>query len=116
MRVGIVALESTERRVSGFVRTGRCCDLRLPGDSTRERGLGIPPRDRGGGARAPLGAATHHEPIRLRTGKGVRQDNVLFGRKLSGRSQRELADLGLVVEDGSAPQAAEAPASPVHAR
>jgi hypothetical protein len=46
----------------------------------------------------------------------VRQDNVLFGRKLSGRSQRELADLGLVVEDGSAPQAAEAPASPVHAR
>jgi hypothetical protein len=41
---------------------------------------------------------------------------VLFGRKLSGKSQRELAALGLAIEDGSAPQAAQAPASPVHAR
>lgn len=46
----------------------------------------------------------------------VHKDSVLFGRKLSGKSQRELADLGLVVEDGSAPQSAQAPASPVHAR
>ena len=46
----------------------------------------------------------------------VHKDNVLFGRKLSGKSQRELADLGLTVEDGSASQAAQAPASPVHAR
>ena len=42
----------------------------------------------------------------------VHKDSVLFGRKLSGKSQRELADLGLTVEDGSTPQAA---ASPVHA-
>ena len=39
----------------------------------------------------------------------VHKDNVLFGRKLSGKSQREMADLGLVVEDGAeAPPAAAA--------
>jgi uncharacterized membrane protein YeiH len=30
----------------------------------------------------------------------VHKDHVLFGRKLSGKSQHELADLGLAVEDG----------------
>ena len=45
----------------------------------------------------------------------VHKDSVLLGRKLSGKSQRELADLGLVVENGSAsdaaPQTAPIPAS-----
>ena len=36
----------------------------------------------------------------------VHKDSVLFGRKLSGKSQRELADLGLRVENGSVPEAA----------
>ena len=31
----------------------------------------------------------------------VHKDNVLFGRKLSGKSQREMADLGLAVENGA---------------
>jgi uncharacterized membrane protein YeiH len=41
----------------------------------------------------------------------VHKDSVLFGRKLSGKSQRELADLGLAVENGAtaAPQAAPIP-------
>jgi hypothetical protein len=41
----------------------------------------------------------------------VHKDSVLFGRKLSGKSQRELADLGLAVENGAtaAPQAAAIP-------
>jgi hypothetical protein len=43
----------------------------------------------------------------------VHKDNVLFGRKLRGKSERELADLGLVVEDGPAPGVAP---SAVHAR
>ena len=36
--------------------------------------------------------------------KGVvmHKDSVLFGRKLSGKSQRELADLGLTVDNGNA--------------
>jgi uncharacterized membrane protein YeiH len=38
----------------------------------------------------------------------------LLGRKLKGKSQRELRDLGLLVENGAdgSPQAAEAPAAP----
>ena len=36
----------------------------------------------------------------------VHKDHVLFGRKLSGKSQRELADLGLTVENGQPPAAA----------
>ena len=32
----------------------------------------------------------------------IHKDSVLFGRKLSGKSQRELADLGLAVENGQA--------------
>jgi len=32
----------------------------------------------------------------------VHKDNVLFGRKLSGKSMREMADLGLTVDDGEA--------------
>ena len=44
----------------------------------------------------------------------VHKDNVLLGRKLSGKSQRELADLGLLVQNGqSAPETA--PASPAPA-
>jgi len=43
----------------------------------------------------------------------VHKDNVLFGRKLSGKSERELDDLGLVVEDGLAPEASP---NAVHAR
>ena len=35
----------------------------------------------------------------------------LLGRKIAGKSQRELRDLGLVVEDGSAPTAAAQPRS-----
>ena len=31
----------------------------------------------------------------------VHKDNVLFGRKLSGKSQREMADLGLAVDNGA---------------
>jgi uncharacterized membrane protein YeiH len=39
----------------------------------------------------------------------VHKDNVLFGRKLSGKSQREMADLGLTVDNGAeAPPAAAA--------
>ena len=41
----------------------------------------------------------------------VHKDHVLFGRKLAGRSQRELRDLGLVVEDGPVEQASPAPAT-----
>src|SRR5215470_12681094 len=33
----------------------------------------------------------------------VHNDNVLLGRKLSGKSQREMADLGLTVDNGEAP-------------
>ena len=44
----------------------------------------------------------------------VHKDHVLFGRKLSGKSQRELADLGLTVENGqpaaTPPQTASMPA------
>lgn len=50
------------------------------------------------------------------TGIVVHKDNVLFGRTLSGKSERELEDLGLVVEDGSAPEVAPSPGSAVHAR
>lgn len=46
------------------------------------------------------------------SGVVVHKDNVLFGRKLSGKSQRELADLGLVV-DGSIQQ--KAPPAPLPA-
>jgi uncharacterized membrane protein YeiH len=38
----------------------------------------------------------------------VHKDNVLFGRKLSGKSKREMADLGLTVDDGEAPPTAAA--------
>ena len=41
----------------------------------------------------------------------VHKDSVLLGRKLSGKSQRELRDLGLVVDDGPAPQPAPVPAT-----
>jgi hypothetical protein len=36
----------------------------------------------------------------------VHKDNVLFGRNLSGKSQRELADLALAVDGGEGPPAA----------
>jgi uncharacterized membrane protein YeiH len=36
----------------------------------------------------------------------VHKDRVLFGRKLSGKSKRELADLGLAVDNGEAPPTA----------
>jgi hypothetical protein len=40
------------------------------------------------------------------TGVVVHKDHVLFGRKLSGKSQREMHDLGLVVDEpGTAPAA-----------
>jgi uncharacterized membrane protein YeiH len=39
----------------------------------------------------------------------MHRDTVLLGRKLTGKSQRELADLGLVVEDDAAPPPAAAP-------
>ena len=47
------------------------------------------------------------EPL-AREPKGivVHKDHVLLGRKLSGKSQRELYDLGLVVEDGPRQQSA----------
>jgi hypothetical protein len=46
----------------------------------------------------------------------VHKDSVLLGRKLSGKSQRELADLGLAVENGQAPpQAAPIPTGGVAA-
>ena len=44
--------------------------------------------------------------------KGIvrHRDSVLLGRKLSGKSARELADLGLVVENGAVPDAPPAAA------
>ena len=45
----------------------------------------------------------------------VHKDSVLFGRKLSGKSQRELADLGLAVENGQAHVPAESPVPAVGA-
>jgi len=45
----------------------------------------------------------------------IHKDSVLFGRKLSGKSQRELDDLGLGVDDGSAAEAAPSAGSAVHA-
>ena len=41
----------------------------------------------------------------------VHKDSVLLGRKLSGKSQRELADLGLAVENGAAAAPQPAPIS-----
>ena len=43
--------------------------------------------------------------------KGVvkHKDSVLLGRKLSGKSQRELAELGLTVDESPAPQVAAVP-------
>ena len=42
----------------------------------------------------------------------VHRDSVLFGRKLSGKSQREMVDLGLAVEDGAASPQATPPMAP----
>ena len=45
----------------------------------------------------------------------IHRNSVLFGRKLEGKSQRELDDLGLVVPGGSNPDAAPPAGSAVHA-
>jgi uncharacterized membrane protein YeiH len=44
-------------------------------------------------------------------GTVIHKSHVLFGRKLAGKSQRELAELGLVVDAGPAPDAPQQPSA-----
>ena len=89
-----IGTASTIRQWSGFLSTG---PARAPGGPP-----GSPSLSASASGWLALFRGWEEPPQAEPKGVVLHKDHVLLGRKLSGKSQRELSDLGLIVENGPA--------------